>query len=89
MASSVQYITKLMTTNMKLNKKCRRYETIQYCVLNFNHKQLSSKHMNFIPAFLFPILHIHLVFFYPCVRNRTLKAELEHQVYRLLYMCLC
>ena len=25
-------------------------------------------------------------FLYTCVRNRTLKAELENQVYRLLYI---
>ena len=55
MASSVQYITRLITTSWKLNKKCSRYETIPYDVIKFSHKQLFSGQMNSITVCLFAI----------------------------------
>ena len=95
---------------METEQKCSRYETIQYDVINFSHKQLSSGHMISIPVSLFPLCMSiemaqrvlgtltvfwtkgdgrkkHFVdFLHACVRKKTLKAELEHQVYRLLYI---
>ena len=55
MASSVQYTIMLITTYKKLSKKCSRYETILYDVIDFSHKQLFSGRMNFISVSLFPI----------------------------------
>ena len=54
MASSVQYTTRLIPTQKKLNKKCSKYETNQYDVIKFSHKQLCSGHMTFILVPLFP-----------------------------------
>ena len=55
MASSVQYIIRLITTYWKLKKKCSKYETNQYDVINFSHKQLFSGHMISITVSLFPM----------------------------------
>ena len=55
MALSVQYATKQIPPNRKLNEKSSNKETDHYDVMCFSHKQLSSKHMNSIPVSLFPI----------------------------------